>query len=374
MAMQSNASRRHRVTTRPEMLTFSLRHMSLFYRSASDAMQRLIVTSDSSGAGHLMQSRIADQVIESHDFDPLVSDPVPPGSGPAAFYPAREAAYHHDSLIAGELYEWNRAVPALHRWRELLALCKTCERIELWIDPEPDAQLRFVQLLDWLGSHPDVIEKLYVVHADDPLGGRSADEVRTMYPHIEKVDGAHLRTAGHAWEAYRRPTPQAWFDLLADDLDGLPHLRRTVLLLLGELPASDTALGATERLLLEVVLPGAIRPACFMHVNTQLNAARVYRLFDEYRILNRLGGCPVPAVLGLQDATFGLASMPQPERCKHYMASELSLSDLGRALLAGKDDFARHNPVHRWWGGTLLTNDNLWRWDAQRQRLVPPSA
>ena len=56
------------------------------------------------------------------------------------------------------------------------------------------------------------------------------------------------------------------------------------------------------------------------------------------------------------------------------MASELSLSDLGRALLAGKDDFARHNPVHRWWGGTLLTNDNLWRWDAQRQRLVPPSA
>ena len=195
-----------------------------------------------------------------------------------------------------------------------------------------------------------------------------------MRPHIEMGNGAHLRTAGHAWEAYRQPTPETWFDLLADDLDVLPHLRRTVLLLLGELPATDTVLGAAERLLLDVVPPGATSPAHFMHVDTQLNQARVLGLFDECRILNRLGGCPVPAVLGLPDSSFGLASMDQPDRHKRYMASELSLSNLGMALLEGKDDFARHNPVHRWWGGTLLTNDNLWRWDAQRQRLVPPPA
>ncbi len=26
------------------------------------------------------------------------------------------------------------------------------------------------------------------------------------------------------------------------------------------------------------------------------------------------------------------------------------------------EDFSRHNPIDRWWGGTHLTNDNLWRW------------
>jgi hypothetical protein len=27
-----------------------------------------------------------------------------------------------------------------------------------------------------------------------------------------------------------------------------------------------------------------------------------------------------------------------------------------------REDFSRHNPIHRWWGGTELTSDQLWRW------------
>ena len=199
---------RYEVTVRPDMLTFSLRRMSLLYRSSSGPMRRLIVTSDSSGAGHLMQSRIADQVVESHAFDTLVSGPVPPGPGPIAFYEARDAAYDHDPQIVGEVGDWNRAAPALRRWSELLVLCKACERVELWIDPDPDAQLRFVQLLSWLGAHPDVSEKLHVIHADEPLGQRGPGDARTISPRIEKVDGTHLRIAGRVWEAYGRPTPK----------------------------------------------------------------------------------------------------------------------------------------------------------------------
>ena len=33
------------------------------------------------------------------------------------------------------------------------------------------------------------------------------------------------------------------------------------------------------------------------------------------------------------------------------------------AILAGTEDFSHHNPIDRWWGGTRLTNDRLWRWD-----------
>ena len=43
--------------------------------------------------------------------------------------------------------------------------------------------------------------------------------------------------------------------------------------------------------------------------------------------------------------------------------SRLSLTAFGEAILAGTEDFSRHNPIHRWWGGTELTNDRLWRWD-----------
>jgi hypothetical protein len=50
-------------------------------------------------------------------------------------------------------------------------------------------------------------------------------------------------------------------------------------------------------------------------------------------------------------------------RFDRYKQSRLSLTPLGKAILAGAEDFSRHNPIHRWWGGTELTNDRLWRWD-----------
>jgi hypothetical protein len=50
------------------------------------------------------------------------------------------------------------------------------------------------------------------------------------------------------------------------------------------------------------------------------------------------------------------------DREEAYRRSRLSLTDFGKAVLAHKEDFSRHNPIDRWWGGTHLTNDNLWRW------------
>jgi hypothetical protein len=49
-----------------------------------------------------------------------------------------------------------------------------------------------------------------------------------------------------------------------------------------------------------------------------------------------------------------------------------SLTALGKAVLARTDDFSRHNPISRWWGGTKLTNDSLWRWDSANRKLVAP--
>ena len=47
------------------------------------------------------------------------------------------------------------------------------------------------------------------------------------------------------------------------------------------------------------------------------------------------------------------------------MRSKLKLTALGEAILAQSEDFSRHNPIHRWWGGTELTNDRLWRWNPE---------
>jgi hypothetical protein len=60
------------------------------------------------------------------------------------------------------------------------------------------------------------------------------------------------------------------------------------------------------------------------------------------------------------------------DRHERYKQSRLSVTELGRALVMQADDFSRHNPIHRWWGGTELTNDRLWRWDPANRTLVAP--
>src|SRR5256885_114719 len=66
--------------------------------------------------------------------------------------------------------------------------------------------------------------------------------------------------ASLAWQAYRQPTPQDWFDLLGRDLSVLPQLRQAALELLEELPMSGAGIGATEMRMLELISAGNAGP------------------------------------------------------------------------------------------------------------------
>jgi hypothetical protein len=57
-------------------------------------------------------------------------------------------------------------------------------------------------------------------------------------------------------------------------------------------------------------------------------------------------------------------------RYQHYYESRLTLTEFGHALLDGTADFAKENRIDRWWGGTALRNESLWRWDGERQTVV----
>ena len=82
--------------------------------------------------------------------------------------------------------------------------------------------------------------------------------------------------------------------------------------------------------------------------------------------------CPQPAMTGLAEGPFDEAMHDSLARHTRYKQSQLSLTALGKAVLARSGDFSRHNPVHRWWGGTELTNDRLWRWDPDNRVLIAP--
>jgi hypothetical protein len=74
----------------------------------------------------------------------------------------------------------------------------------------------------------------------------------------------------------------------------------------------------------------------------------------------------------VDEGPFTSAMHDDRDRHARYKQTRLSLTELGQAVLAGRDDFSQHNPIRRWWGGTESTNDRLWRWDPVKQALIAP--
>ncbi len=340
--------------------------------TGTNAKGRLVVTSDESGAGHLQQGAIADTVLCIHALESLVRGPVPASTDAAGFYRDRDALYASDPRLQAEQCDWLTADQAIPEWRGLVAACEAHDRVELWIDPEPNDQLHLVRALSWLRAFPHVIEKVSLAHLDDRLGERSPGDFRTGRQVTRALTATDMRLANDAWDAYRQPTPEAWAALLRRDLAAFPHLARAVRRLLDELPAIDTALGATQWRVLERIAGGERDVRGLLAWNAQGDPARTFGYWDFGRLLCELAACESPAIAGLDERTFDDAMHQDVERHARFSHSELTLTTLGEALVARRDDFTRHNAIHRWWGGTLLTNDALWRWDAADERLVRP--
>ena len=58
-------------------------------------------------------------------------------------------------------------------------------------------------------------------------------------------------------------------------------------------------------------------------------------------LLDGLARCANPAVSGLAEGPFDGAMHGSPERLTRFENSTLSLTDLGKAIVAGVDDFSR---------------------------------
>jgi hypothetical protein len=320
-------------------------------------MARLILTADSSSAGGLKLSGRADIAIA---LEPrLVWGPLPSQDELAAFVAARATqkpgSHWLDGGSPGHMDEFGG------RDFGLVELCQRCETIDLWFEAKPNAQLVLIWLLDYLQSHADtaIIAKLVLVLVDSSLDGAKMPAKR-RFPAVE-ITNDHLEIASLAWRAYRAPTPAACFDLLNKDLSILPQLRRCIVELLEELPERATGLGASETRILELISAGYTHPFdLFPHYKERFQR-RVFDYWEVGALLDGLAFAPVPAISGLAESPFTIEMHESSSRLARYKESRLSLTTLGKALLTQADSFSRHNPIDRWWGGTKLTNDHLWR-------------
>lgn len=268
-----------------------------------------------------------------------------------------ERAMHWSDWVRSQ---WKHSKNSKRRDLSLAEFCQHYEKVELWFDVRPKAQLKLIWLLDYFHSFPEIVGRLKLRLVD--LEMRSLEEPGRWSPPAVNVTKAELEVASAAWQAWRSPTPAACFDLLSKDLSALPLLRPVLIDLLEELPSGSTGLGASEMRMLELIARGYSLTNALFHL-FQLRQTRIFGEWEYGYLLDGLAFGPRPAVAGLDEELRMLDRQNLRDRHAAYLRSRLSITEFGKAVLAHKEDFSRHNPIDRWWGGTHLTNERLWRWD-----------
>jgi hypothetical protein len=312
-----------------------------------------------------LKSEFADLAV--YPFFRFGWGPLPPPDELAAYLgpgtPDIEHGHHWSDFASGGNQSKNKHLMDL----SLAEFCQHYETVELWFDTNPNAQLQLIWLLDYFRSYPKTVARLKFRLVD--LAMIELERFGRWLPPAVDVTDKELETASAAWQAYQAPTPEACFDLLGKDLSALPLLKPVLIDLVEELPSSSTGLGATEMRMLELIARGYSLTNALFHLY-QLRQTRVFGEWEYGYLLDGLAFGPKPAVAGLDEELRTLDRKNLRDRHPAYLRSRLSITEFGRAVLAHKEDFSRHNPIDRWWGGTHLTNDNLWRWNPA---LVKPS-
>lgn len=330
-------------------------------------MTKLIVTTDSSIASAIQQAGLADLVIAIERR--LVWGRLPSDAELDTFFAPRttqpRGLHWLDDTPSWRLEESDA------KDRGFIELLGEYDSVEFWRGPEPNAQLILLWLLDhWrrrYDANPDfVVRALF-------LGVRDVDPPRSdSYPPVVGITPRQLKSASRAWRAYRARTPQSWCNPRMD-LTWLPNLAPDRTALLKELPRPASGLGATELRILRLIARGGLQPFDVFPGRRKHNEPYVYGYWEVGALLDGLARCERPAVAGLDEGPFSLEMHDDPIRFDRYRQSQLSLTEFGKAVLGGDQNFRRHNRIDRWWGGTHLTNERLWRWDHETRSLIAPA-
>jgi len=259
---------------------------------------------------------------------------------------------------------WESEEKALRGFRERdaqLGRFGQYDKVILWFEHDLYDQLQLLQILSRLARQQWAATQIRLLCIDRYLGRLAPTELSQLIGSEQPVSRSQLDLAEQAWTAFCADTPQRWEDLLSRNTSSLPFLQGCVLRMLEEYPDLKTGLSRTETQALQAVAAGVKRPGKIFEFS-QSKEERMFMgdstFWDKLITLLR---CRAP-LLALPDGV-ELTLPSNPEQ-------ELTITALGRQVLAGRQDWLDMIDVDRWFGGVHITNQNPWCWDAASKRLV----
>ena len=145
---------------------------------------------------------------------------------------------------------------------------------------------------------------------------------------------------------------------------------------LEQYPSTANGLSRSQNQIMAAVSAGASKlTQIFAAATTEMEEQPFMGDTSLFLLIDGLATCPVPLLKldgpgSLKDAMDlpGVADTPSLKGSSRW---DVSITDAGRAVLAGEEDFVALNGIDRWLGGVHLRGgDARWRWDDERRRIV----
>lgn len=183
------------------------------------------------------------------------------------------------------------------------------------------------------------------------LGQLPPEALRLLWDEARQPVTRTMLEAGEvAWAALRRPDPSALAALAGGPMPALPQLARALRRHCQELPWSGSGLGLTQRLVLELL------------TEQPRTVGELFRdLMMEREPLPWLGDLMFHAIVEAMKQV--RAPLFDVEPAAEWPQERLTITPLGRAVLAGEVDYLSLEPPPRWLGGVEIAGRTAWRWD-----------
>jgi len=209
------------------------------------------------------------------------------------------------------------------------------DEIVLWFEHDLYDQLQLIELLDELRNR----QEASLIQASYYLGAMTPDQLAALWPARRTVEIEQFDAAARACTAFWAPNPMG---LERMDSAALPWLGPALRRFVEEYPWVEDGCSRTERSILRAVESG-------LRTKHELFGATVHREDPLW-----MGDLPFFDILE------ELQSGREP-----LLTCGNTLTDKGRAVLAGKADRVRGNGIDRVLGGVHLKGDDAaFRWDA----------
>jgi hypothetical protein len=238
------------------------------------------------------------------------------------------------------------------------------DEVVLWFEHDLFDQLLLIRLLAWFATHGRGAARLTLICIGSypgvarfhGLGQLTGSQLSGLFPSRAPVSEEQFALGVDAWTRFGSDDPTGLAALLGHDTAMLPFLADAVRRQLEEYPWTTNGLSRSEHQALAAVAAGASDLMTAFR-STQEMEPRVF-MGDAsfFRLLRGLGDAALPLVhldTSSEPGTPGLHGV--------------SLTPLGREVLAGRADYVRLNGLDRWIGGVHLRGRGVpWRWDPDR--------